>query len=421
MQWNDKPILDSLMETDFYKFPMGQFIFHRYPDVKVRFSLINRTKSIQLGNIIDIGELRENLDHLRTLRFGNSDLHFLRGTNEYDVRMFQEDFLDFLRGFQLPEYDLELTSDGQIRFDTCAEWKNSTHWEIYAMKVIKTLYIRHFTKDMSAFGRELMYAEGTRRLGEKVGFLKADPGISWSEFGTRRSDPVWQEYVVRTLANEFPKNADGKSQFLGTSNVYLAQKYNLMPMGTNAHELQMVVAGLSSHSKEAFIQANRRYLDEWWDEYGKGLALFLPDTFGSDFMMSLITNEQASNWKGMRQDSGDPVEFGEKLIRFYKEREIDPKTKLVLFSDGLETDIIAKLRKHFLGCIVDSFGWGTDLVDDFGAYPPISIIVKAMEANGIGLVKLSDNLAKALGRPEDVERIKSYTGYTNTFTESCTY
>jgi len=421
MKWGDKPIIEDLSMTDFYKFPMGQFVFHRYPDVKVLFSLINRTKSAKLGKIIDIGELRENLDHVRTLSFGNSFLHYLRGTNEYESRMFEEDFLEFLRTFRLPEYNLEPAPDDQIRFDTLDVWKKSTHWEIYAMKIIKTLYIRHFMKDMTKFEREMMYAEGVRRLGEKIKFLKINPGILWSEFATRRSDTEWQEYVVRTLANEFPKNSDGKSQFLGTSNVYLAQKYDLMPMGTNAHELQMVISGLFSYSKEMFIQSIKYFLTEWWEEYGQGLAMFLPDTFGSEFMMSLITKEQAQDWKGMRQDSGDPIIFGENLIKFYEERGIDPKSKLLLFSDGLEMDTIKMLHERFAGRIRDSYGWGTNLADDFGAYPPLSIIVKAMEANGIGLVKLSDNIAKALGKSEDVERIKNYVGYTNNFSQTAKY
>lgn len=425
MKWNDKPIYTSPMWTDFYKFAMGQFIFHRYPDIKVKFGLINRTKKIQLGKVIDVGELREHLDHVRSLRFNNSDLHYLRGTNEYESRMFQEDYLEFLREFKFPEYNLE-SYNGNLILEVEDSWKSSTYWEIPKMVIIKTLYTRAFMKDRTKFGQELIYAEGRKRLGQKINMLLEYPGVRFSEFGTRRAfNPEWQDYVVGVLTEEMPK-----TQFLGTSNVFLAMKYGLMPMGTNAHELPMVVGGLFNSSKEMFVQGQKFLINEWWEEYGHGLSMFLPDTFGSNFLLDILSKQQAQDWKGMRQDSGDPFHIVDMYINFYKKQGIDPNSKLILPSDGLTVPSMIDLHKEFEweksprpkeNKTKLSFGWGTNATDDLGGPESISIVSKAISANGIGLVKLSDNIEKALGTPEDVKRIKDYVGYSDTFREVCTY
>jgi nicotinate phosphoribosyltransferase len=207
---------------------------------------------------------------------------------------------------------------------------------------------------------------------------------------------------------------------MGTSNVYFARKYSLAPIGTMAHEMFMVMSGVMHGTDETIYASHNRVLQDWWDYYGFDLSIALTDTYGSDFFFRDLSLEQARNWKGLRQDSGDPVAFGEKAIRFYESRGIDPREKLIVFSDGLDIESIYQLTEHFAGRIKIAFGWGTNLTNDLG-FGALSLVVKVVESCGHGTVKLSDNLAKAIGTPEDIERFKRVFGYTGTLFEACRY
>jgi len=207
-------------------------------------------------------------------------------------------------------------------------------------------------------------------------------------------------------------------QLAGTSNVYFAMKFDLKPIGTFAHELDMVYSGIYCGSDEELRGSHNRVLEDWWNLYGAPLSIALTDTFGSKFFFEDMTKEQAEKWKGLRQDSGDPIEFGERAVKFYESHGIDPKTKLIVFSDGLDVFTIVKLAEHFKGRINVTFGWGTNLTNDVG-FDTLSLVVKAVEANGKPLVKLSDNLAKAMGPAKVVERFKRVFGYTNTDSKEC--
>jgi nicotinate phosphoribosyltransferase len=258
-------------------------------------------------------------------------------------------------------------------------------------------------------------ATGTLRLAEKINILRARPDITFSDFGTRRRfSRSWQEYVIRVLAQEIP------GQLLGTSNTAMAMQYGLLPMGTMAHELYMVMAGIMAESDATIRASHNRVLQEWWEEYGWGLSIALTDTYGSDFFFRDMTTAQARAWKGLRQDSGDPLAFGEKAIAFYERHGIDPRDKLIVFSDGLDLGTIVKLADHFAGRIGVSFGWGTNLTNDLG-FEALSLVIKVVEANGRRAVKLSDNLAKATGDAPDIERFKRIFGYTVTTFEECKY
>lgn len=409
----DKPIITSLADIDFYKFTMGQLVFHRYPEVNVGYGLINRTVSVPLAEFIDPVQLKAELDHARTLNFTNTELHYLRGTNEYGERMFKEDYLQFLQGLKLPDYQLDFNG-GRIDLQFFGPWSISIYWETIALAIVNELYYRRLTKDLSNFSKDAMYAQAQVKLQEKIKILKQHPGITFCDFGTRRRfSQSWQLYVDQTLAEELPK-----TQFLGTSNTLIAMLLGLLPMGTAAHELFMVLAALSSSTDEGIRSASNRVLRDWWDEYGLGLAVALPDTFGSDFFFKDFSKEQANNWKGLRQDSGDPFVFGDKAIAFYKNFGIDPREKLTVFSDGLEITTILSLYQKFSERTKVTFGWGTNLTNDLG-WPNLSLVVKAMSANGLPTVKLSDNLKKALGPISEVERYKRIFGYTNTFSEDC--
>lgn len=409
-----EPIIRSLLDTDFYKFTMGQVVYRRYPDVPVRYALTNRTTAIQIAHFVPESDLRRELDYARELKFNKTEIHYLRGTNEYGERMFKEDYLEFLSGLELPDYDLEVR-DGQFLLEFSGKWSSAIYWETIALAIVNELYYRSLLSMERRFGRDLVFAEGRKRLDGKIGKLCECPNITFCDFGTRRRfSRDWQDYVVGVLAEEIPR------QMLGTSNTYLAMKHGLLPMGTSAHEMYMVMSGIMGESDETIRASHSKVLWDWWDEYGFGLSIALTDTYGTDFFFGDMTAEQARSWKGLRQDSGDPFLFGRKAIAFYEKMGVDPKTKMIVFSDGLDVDTIIELYKEFNGRIKTTFGWGTNLTNDLG-FKALSLVVKTVEASGQGLVKLSDNIAKAIGRPKDVERFKKIFGYVFTTFEKCKY
>jgi nicotinate phosphoribosyltransferase len=408
------PIIQSLLDTDFYKFTMGHWVFKRYPHVPVRYAFKNRTARVRLGDYIDEGELRRELDHVRTLRVNPSELHYLRGTNEYGGQIFSEDYLAFLKELCLPPYELERV-DGTYKVEFSGMWCEAIYWETLALSIINELYYRTLMQRLSAFERDVVMATGTLRLAEKIKTLRTRPDITFSDFGTRRRfSRGWQEYVVRVLGQEIP------GQLLGTSNTAMAMQYGLLPTGTMAHELYMVMAGTMAQNDDTIRTSHNRVLQEWWEAYGWDLSIALTDTYGTDFFFRDMTTEQARAWKGLRQDSGDPIAFGEQAIAFYKRQGIDPRDKLVVFSDGLDLGTIVKLADHFAGRLRVSFGWGTNLTNDLG-FEALSLVVKVVEAHGHHTVKLSDNLAKATGDAHDIERFKHVFGHTVTTFEDCRY
>lgn len=408
------PIIQSLLDVDFYKFTMGQMVFLRYRDVPVTYALTNRTREIRLADVVDEAELRDELDHARSLRFNNSELHYLRGTNEYGDRMFSEDYLEFLRELTLPEYELEEV-DGSFQLRFRGRWSEAIYWETIALSLLNELYYRSLLREMTRFERDLVFAEGKMRLAHKIRVLREHPDIEFVDFGTRRRfSREWQHYIDRTLAEELPR------QFVGTSATESALLHGLVPMGTSAHELYMVMSGIMHESDDRIRASHNRVLEDWWNLYGWGLSVAVTDTYGSEFFFKNMTEAQARAWKGLRHDSGDPFEFGERAVRFYEEHGIDPREKLLIFSDGLELDTILALSERFHGRVKLSFGWGTNLTNDMG-FDPIAIVVKAVEAAGRRTVKLSDNLAKATGTKEDIARFKRIFGHRHEHVEALRY
>jgi len=402
------PIIESLLDDDFYKFTMGQVVFSHYRDVPVKFAFRNRTKGIKLADVIQEKDLQKELDYVRTLRFSKSEIHYLRGTDEYGDRMFGESYLQFLSELELPPYILRKVDDN-YELEFSGKWSEAMYWEIHALAIINELYFRGLMNQLSQFENDAVYAQGTLRLAEKIKILRQHPDITFSDFGTRRRfSRDWQDYVVKILKQELPE-----MQFLGTSNTYLAMKYAMLPMGTAAHEMDMGVSGVMHENEDAIRASHNKVLQDWWQQYGEGLSIALTDTYGTDFFFQDMTYEQACNWIGLRQDSGDPFEFVDKTRTFYKGHGLDPQKKLIVFSDGLDIETIVKLADYCRDRIKYTFGWGTNLTNDLG-FRALSLIVKLMESNGHGTVKLSDNLAKALGTLEDVEHFKQIFGYTRT-------
>jgi len=405
-------IINSLMDVDFYKFTMGQMIFFYFFYLHVTFGFTNRTKDIRLPENLDIKELERQLDHARTLRFNRTEIHYLRGTNEFGDRMFQEPYLQFLeQRLALTPYELKVI-DGGLYLRFSGPWAVVTYWETIALSIINELYTRQHMKGLSRSDRHAVIAEGERRLREKIALLKMHPEVVFTDFGTRRRfSRDWQDYVIRTTVEELPD-----TQFLGTSNAWMAMKHGILPMGTSAHELPMVIAAFLGLTDEHLLNSQQVVNTAWWNLYGHGLSIALPDTFGSDAFFRSAGKEWARDWKGSRHDSGDPFEYGEKKLRFYEGYGVDPREKMVIFSDGLKVPLMIALTRHFMDRIKVSHGIGTHWTFDMGLRT-ISIVIKAIEVDGRPTVKLSDNLEKAIGPPEEVARYKRVFGYTNDFAE----
>lgn len=408
------PIINSLLDLDFYKLTMGQLAFKLHCDVQVKYAFNNRTSDVNLLDFITVQDLIDELGHVRTLKFKDSEIKYLRGIDDYGDRLFYEDYLQFLKKLRLPRFNIKV-NNGELFLEFEGKWSETIYWETIALAIINELYYRALLKNMSAFDTANVYATGITRLKEKIEKIKQSDWITFTEFGTRRRfSRDWQDYVVETLAAELPKN------LTGTSNAYLAMKYNLRPIGTFAHELDMAYSGIYHKSDKEIRRSHSFVLKDWWDMYSQPLSIALTDTYGTDFFFQDMTKEQAEKWQALRQDSGDPFEFGCKAIDFYQAHGIDPKKKLIVFSDGLDVDKIIDLANSFWNKINTTFGWGTNLTNDLGL-KPLSLVIKLVEANGHCTVKLSDNLAKAMGSLADIERFKKIFGHTVTFKEKCKY
>jgi nicotinate phosphoribosyltransferase len=403
--WRLDPIVRSLLDTDFYKLLMLQMIRHLYPEVRATFELINRTKSVRIADDIDEGELRAQLDHARSLCFAKKELIWLAGNSFYGrQRMFAADFIDWLADFRLPEYELRV-ADGQFELRFEGPWTHTTMWEIPALAIVNELRARAAMRDRGRFALDVLYARAKAKLWSKIERLRMLPELALSDFGTRRRHGfLWQRWCVEAL-----KEGLG-DRFIGTSNVLLAMDADLEAIGTNAHELPMVLAALAE-TDEALRAAPYRVLEDWQRHYGGNLLIVLPDAFGSAAFLR-DAPDWVADWTGFRPDSAPPIEGGEAILDWYREHGRDPATKLLIFSDGMDVDSIETVYRHFQGRARLSFGWGTNLTNDFrGCDPeggtglePISLVAKVVEANGRPAVKLSDNPAKATGEPAEIAR-----------------
>ena len=399
------PIVRSLLDTDFYKLLMLQMIRQVHPDVSATFTLINRSTHVRLAEVIDEEELRAQLDHARTLRFTRKELIWLAGNSFYGQnQMFAPDFIAWLAAFRLPEYELRRV-DGQFELHFDGPWSHTTMWEIPALAIINELRSRAAMRDKGRFALDVLYARAKAKLWDKVERLRDLPGLVLSDFGTRRRHGfLWQRWCVEAL-----KEGLG-DRFIGTSNVLLAMDADLEAIGTNAHELPMVAAALAPDDA-ALATAPYQVLREWQQHYGGNLRIVLPDAFGTASFLRGAP-DWVADWTGFRPDSAPPIEAGEQIIRWWQEHDRDPKSKLLIFSDGMDVDSIETVYRHFDGRVRMSFGWGTNLTNDFrGCSPdgaadlePISLVCKVTSANGRPAVKLSDNPAKATGEPEEIAR-----------------
>ncbi len=410
-KWKIDPIVRSLIDTDFYKLLMCQSVFRNRPDTDVTFSLINRSKEIRLADLIDEGELREQLDYVRTIRLARGESTWLRGNMFYGKRqMFRPDFMEWFENYRLPPYHLE-KHDGQYELTFEGKWHEVMLWEIPALAIITELRSRAVLHEMGRFELQVLYARAMSKLWEKIERLRPLEDLRIADFGTRRRHSfLWQDWCVQAMQEGL-----GEKKFVGTSNCLIAMRRDIEAIGTNAHELPMVYAALAAEDEEALRWAPYEVLKDWQEEHEGNLRIILPDTYGTKQFLENAPDWLAG-WTGIRIDSGDPADGAETAIAWWKSRGEDPRRKLVIFSDGLDVDKIIELYERFHGRVKVSFGWGTLLTNDFrGLVPgdrlaPFSLVCKAVKANGRPTVKLSDNPNKAMGPPAEIERYKRVFG-----------
>jgi nicotinate phosphoribosyltransferase len=437
--WELDPVIRSLLDTDFYKLLMLQFIWKHFPKTHVEFSLYNRHPAVRVADIVHVEELKVQLQHVRGRRFRKSELVWLAGNTFYGRKgIFEPAFLEWLdKDFRLSDYELRVR-DGQIHLTFEGLWTETTMWELYALAILDELKTRATLKTLSEFGLDILYAKAKTKLWSKIERLRGVPGLSVADFGTRRRHSfLWQEYVVVAMATNL-----GES-FIGTSNAFFAHKHDLEAIGTNAHEIPMVVAALAPDD-EALKASQYEVLNLWQQTYHGALRVMLPDTFGTTQFLAGAP-DWVADWTGQRVDSKDPYVAGDEYIEWLNARGRDPREKLLIASDMLDVESILGLHAYFAGKIGKGFGpqdfrsatdfyepnkwindrrirfsagWGTLLTNDFRdcnpndgrGFDPISLICKVSSVEGKPAVKLSDNYAKALGPQPEIERYRRVFG-----------
>src|SRR6202023_872272 len=325
--WRLDPITRSLLDTDFYKLLMLQFIWKRFPKTTASFSLINRSVEVRLGDLIDAQELRAQLEQTKKLRFHKSELIWLAGNTFYGKRgIFEPAFLEWLeRDFRLSDYELSI-KDGQFHLSFDGLWTETTMWELYALSILDELKTRAGLKKLREFGLDILYARAKTKLWGKIERLRGVPGLAVADFGTRRRHSfLWQEYLVSAMA------ANLGQAFTGTSNAFLAHKHDLEAIGTNAHEIPMVMAALAPDDI-ALKASQYRVLELWQQTYEGALRVMLPDTFGTTQFLAGAP-QWVADWTGQRVDSKDPYVAGDEYIDWLKAHGRDPREKLLIASD----------------------------------------------------------------------------------------
>jgi nicotinate phosphoribosyltransferase len=391
---------------------MCQSVFKNKRTTKVKFSLINRSKNVPLAKIIDEGRLREQLDHVRTLKLSRGESTWLRGNTFYGKRqMFRSDFMEWFEKLKLPPYNLERIGD-QYELSFEGNWPEVMFWEIPALSIIMELRSRAVLREMGKFELQVLYARAMTKLWEKIGDLKNLDNLSIADFGTRRRHSfLWQDWCVQAMQEGLGNN------FTGTSNCLIAMRREVEAIGTNAHELPMVYAALAQTDAE-LAQAPYKVFQDWQEEHDGNLLILLPDTYGSKNFLT-DAPEWMNKWTGIRVDSGDPGTGAKLAIDWWKTRGENPKNKLLIFSDGLDVPKIIELNNKFSNQTKVAFGWGTLMTNDFrglvsdSSLDPFSLVCKAISADENQTVKLSDNPNKIMGPKDEVSRYKRIFGEGN--------
>ncbi|HYD58018.1 MAG TPA: nicotinate phosphoribosyltransferase [Burkholderiales bacterium] len=373
-------VIQSLLDTDLYKFTMMQVVLHHFPGAQVEYKFRCRTEGVDLRPHLD--EIRAEIGNLSSLRFTDEELAYLRG-----LRFMKSDFVDFLGLFHFNQKYLRAEQDpqatGGIDITIRGPWLHTILFEIPVLAIVSEVYFRRTQPKPD-------YAEGRRRLQVKIDMIRkvADTDFKISDFGTRRRfSRDWQEEVLQTLKREVPE------RLAGTSNVWFAVRNNLSPHGTMAHEYMQACQALGPRLRDSQTFA----FDKWAQEYRGDLGIALSDTYGLDAFLRDFDMYFCKLFDGARHDSGDPIEWGEKIIAHYRKNRVDPRTKQLIFSDQLDFPRAIEIAKTFGGRAITSFGIGTNLTNDLG-YAPINIVLKMTECNGQPVAKVSDAPGKTVSK-----------------------
>ena len=373
-------IIESLLDTDLYKFTMMQCVLHQFPGAEVSYRFRCRTPGVDLSPYAD--EIRDEVMHLCTLTFKDAELAYLGG-----LRFIKSDFVDFLSLFHLKDKYIRVTKDPACDFGLSIEitgpWLHSILFEIPILAIVNEVYFRHIAPVPDE-------AEGMRRLRAKIALLKNEPDnadLRVSDFGTRRRfSRAWQEKVVRVLIDEL-----GSPIFSGTSNVDLARRYGLVSIGTMAHEYLQACQALGPRLRDSQVFG----FEMWAKEYRGDLGIALSDVYGIEPFLKDFDMYFCKLFDGARHDSGNPFVWGERMIEHYRANKCDPRGKSLVFSDGLTVPRIIELYRRFHRRIGIGFGIGTNLMNDLGPQP-LNIVVKMVRANGQPVAKISDNPVKGM-------------------------
>jgi nicotinate phosphoribosyltransferase len=376
-------IIESLLDTDLYKFSMMQVVLHQYPAAQVEYRFKCRNPGIDLVPHID--EIRSELAALCQLRLTPDELLYLR-----TWRFLKSDFVDFLDLFHLNEKYVEITpsasNEGEIDIRICGPWLHTILFEVPLLAIVNEVYFRHV-------GDGLDLEEGRQRLRDKIALLRDTPdygGCRIADYGTRRRySREWHGEVVATLRDGLG------AQLAGTSNVWLARKLGLTPLGTLAHEYLQAHQALGPRLRDSQTAS----LEAWAKEYRGDLGIALSDVYGLNAFLRDFDMYFCKLFDGTRHDSGDPFDWGEKVLAHYHANRVDPRSKVLVFSDGLDVPKVMQLYAHFRGRCLLAFGVGTNLTNDVGPMP-LNIVIKMTRCNGQPVAKLSDSPGKNMCEDE---------------------
>jgi len=375
-------IITSLLDTDLYKFTMMQVVLHQFPGAQVeyRFQCRNAASPGVSPLAPMVNEIREEIRALCSLRFQDAELVYLQS-----MRFIKSDFVDFLGLFRLNEKYVTVTAlaSGDIEVSIKGPWLHTIPFEIPILAIINEVYFRNTQKLPDVM-------EGRRRLDVKIEQLKGDglSALKIADYGTRRRfSRAWHEEVLRTLTARLGAGTAG--QFAGTSNVLFAMKLGLTPLGTMAHEFLQACQALGPRLRDSQVFA----FESWAKEYRGDLGIALSDVYGMSAFLRDFDMYFCKLFDGARHDSGDPAAWGERLIQHYSINRVDPRTKTLIFSDGLTVPKTIELYRQFKGRCQLAFGIGTNLTNDLG-YEPLQIVIKMVQCNGQPVAKVSDTPSK---------------------------
>ena len=377
-----EPIIQSLLDTDLYKFNMDQVMFHKHTDLMGEYHFKCRNKTVVFPEEM-LEEINAQIDHLCTLRFHTNELNYLRS-----IRFIKPDYVEFLRLWHpIRDYvSVSLNEKGELILFVDGPLFSAMQFEIYLLEIVNEVYFRF------KYNYEELREEASKRLSEKIkAFQDGKYTFKFAEFGCRRRlSREWQDEVVRRFSHETKNMA-------GTSNVYLAMKYHLTPIGTYAHEFVQMYQGIDWIP---LAYTNHYAMQDWYDEYRGDNGTALTDTITTDLFLKDFDRSMVNNYTGVRHDSGDPYEWGEKIIKHYAKYGVDSRTKTLLFSDSLNFDKAQKLHDYFKDRAKVSFGIGTFVSNDTGV-EPLNIVIKLQHVNGKPVAKLSDAPGKTMSDDDE--------------------